>query len=146
MKYTRGFYRPLSLSGILVLVITFLVVTVHTHAMQRISMSPESFHIEFLLPRGYRFNSLAPSSLLVGTTQGASEQLEVKNQSFDSTLSVPAKAFFTLSGEARVFFCEDLPQPQCFMKKIKFEKSFDIQTPRVLQIDIPNPKGLHSDS
>jgi hypothetical protein len=119
---------------------------IRVFAMERITTIPTSFRIELILPGGYRFNSRAPSSLTVGSPEATTEQIEVKNTTFDITISIPSKPQFTLAGEARVFFCEDLAEPQCFMKQFSFNKEFNADTPRLLEIEIPNPKTTSSSS
>jgi hypothetical protein len=127
---------------LLTMALTFLSLSalMCVSAMNRITTNPTSFRIELLLPTGYRFNSMAPSSLTIGTPDTTPEQLEVKNTAFEATLLVPTRPQFTLTGEARVFFCEDVAEPQCFMKELRFKKQFSPDTPRQLQIKIPDPK------
>jgi hypothetical protein len=125
---------------------TFVLVSIigsyafYAFAMERITTTPVSFRIELILPVGYRFNSMGPSSLSIGSPEATAEQLEIKNTAFDVVVSVPTKPQFSIAGQARVFFCEELPEPQCFMKQISFKKDFNQDAPRLLQIEIPNPK------
>jgi hypothetical protein len=113
----------------------------HALALQRIATTPTSFRIELVLPEGYRFNSQAPSLLTAGSPEGPSKQIEMKNTAFNTTIATPTTPQFSITGEARVFFCEDSTEPQCFMKQISFNKKFDPDTPRLLQITIPDPKA-----
>jgi len=121
--------------------IVFITVTgACAFALQKVTTIPTSFRIELLIPEGYRFNSRAPSSLTLGSPEATSEQVEIKDTSFDVTISIPTTPQFSIAGDARVFFCDDSAEPQCYMKQVSFKKDYNKDTPRVLQVTIPNPK------
>ena len=122
-------------------IIVIIVITgFHASALQRITTTPTSFRIEVLIPAGYRFNSKAPSLLTVGNPETTTEQIEIKDTSLDITISIPATPQFSINGEARVFFCDDTTEPQCFMKQVSFKKEFTPDTSRKIQIAVPNPR------
>jgi hypothetical protein len=101
----------------------------------------QQFQISVHLPPGYRFNSFAPSRLRLEIPNVSSASFKLNAVTSYRDIDTPISSDFAMQIDAKIFYCEDQPKPQCYMKDVKFTESFTLQNEKIINIVLPNPKA-----